>query len=268
MLFRHIARDLTRRLPEWDRPAKLSLAIAALLLLALLALSFLGPDGIRLPARIGAFGLLISIQILFLWGNRRDISPYHQAQQHFIAGEYQAARSLLESLPERGRASVDALVLLGNTYRNLGQFERCQAALNQALAIKPQHALAQYSVGKLKLALGDYGAARDCFQRAIEAGAPENVKFELGLAHHLLGERDIAMRNLMEVRSALADDPAHLLLLQYILRVSNGGRLPDSALIREQLAYWRDEACKYAATPYGLFLSEVVRELSAKPADA
>ncbi|MCY3866626.1 MAG: tetratricopeptide repeat protein [Chloroflexi bacterium] len=264
MLFRQLARDLTRRLPEWDASAKLSLAIAVTLLLALLALGFFGPDVIRLPARIGAFGLLISIQLLFLWANRRDVSPFHQAQQHFIAGEYQAARSLLEAIPERGRASVDALVLLGNTYRNLGQFEMCQAALQRALAIKPQHALAHYSVGKLNLARGEYERASECFQRAIEAGAPDRVKFELGLAAYLLGKPEAAERRLSEARSALVDDPAHLLLLQYILFALNLGGGPDTALIRENLVYWHDEKCKYMETPYGDFLTEVVRELSAQ----
>lgn len=264
MLFRRLARDLTRRLPEWDASAKLSLAIAVSLLLALLALGFFGPDVTRLPARIGAFGLLISIQLLFLWANRRDVSPYHQAQQHFIAGEYLDARSILEAMPERGRASVDALVLLGNTYRNLGQFEMCQAALQRALAIKPRHALAHYSVGKLNLALGDYRAASDCFQRAIDGGAPDTVRFDLGLADYLLGEPAAAARHLNAVRSALVDDPAHLLLLQYILFSLNLGRRPDTALIRENLAFWREEMSKYRGVKYGDFLTEVVHELSAR----
>ena len=139
MMVWQVARDLTRRLPEWDVSAKLSLAIAIMLLILLLGVGFLGPQAIRFPARIGAFGLLVTIQLLFLWGNRRDASPYHQAQQHFIARDYQAARELLEPLPAAGRASVDALVLLGNSYRHLGQLDRAHigagaGAGNQAAA--------------------------------------------------------------------------------------------------------------------------------------
>ena len=96
MMIWQVARALTRRLPEWDASAKLSLAIAILLLLLLLGVGFLGPDAVQFPARIGAFGLLVTIQFLFLWGNRREASPYHQAQKQFIAQDYQAARELLE----------------------------------------------------------------------------------------------------------------------------------------------------------------------------
>ena len=96
MMVWQAARDLTRRLPEWDASAKLSLAIAVSLLFLLLVVGFIGPDPLRFPARIGAFGLLVTIQLLFLWANRRDASPYHQAQQHFIDGDYHTARALLE----------------------------------------------------------------------------------------------------------------------------------------------------------------------------
>ena len=131
MMIWQVARDLTRRLPEWEASAKLSLAIAIVLLLLLLAVGFAGPAAIQFPARIGAFLLLVTIQLLFLWGNRRDASPYHQAQQRFIAGDYAGARDLLETMPDRGRASVDALVLLGNSYRHLAQFDAAQAALRR-----------------------------------------------------------------------------------------------------------------------------------------
>ena len=110
-------RDLARRAPEWDASVKASLALALLLFLLLMSLGLAGPPAFRLPARIGAFGVLVTGQLLFLWGNRREISPYHQAQQRFVAGEYESARSILESLPSSTRPSVDALVLLGNCYQ-------------------------------------------------------------------------------------------------------------------------------------------------------
>ena len=94
-----LMRDVARRLPDWEAPAKLSLALALLLFIVMLVLGLGGPQIVQLPARIGAFGLLITAQLIVLWGNRREISPYHKAQQHFIAGEYQAARSILEGDP-------------------------------------------------------------------------------------------------------------------------------------------------------------------------
>ena len=90
-------RYLARRLPELDAPVKFAVALAVILLILLLVLGFGGPQAIQTPARFGAFGLLVSLQVLFLWANRRDISPYHQAQKKFIDGDFRSARSILEN---------------------------------------------------------------------------------------------------------------------------------------------------------------------------
>ena len=261
MMVWQVARDLTRRLPEWEASAKLSLAIALLLLLILLGIGFFGPDAIQFTARIGAFGLLVTIQLVFLWGNRRDASPYHQAQQHFIAHDYQAARDLLEALPDTGRASVDALVLLGNSYRHLGQFDHARSALARALEIKPEHHLALFSAGKLNLVRGEYAAASDFLERAINAGAPDIVAFDLGQARYLLGQTAEALQQLSAARLALSDEPAQLLLLQFYLWNMGAGEMPNEEFIRENIQHWRQEARKYSSTPYGAHLSDVEREL-------
>lgn len=263
MMFWQVARDLTRRLPEWDASAKLSLAIAIALLLLLFAVGFTGPAAIQFPARIGAFLLLVTIQLLFLWGNRRDASPYHQAQQRFVAGDYPGARDLLERMPDRGRASVDALVLLGNSYRHLAQYDSAQAALSQALAIKPKHDLALFSMGKLNLVRGEYAAACEFIERAIIAGAPDVVRFELGQARFLLGEAAVATQQLTAARATLADDPTQSLLLQYYLCELSAGDMPSGDFNGEHILHWRQEARKFADTPYGAHLSAVVSDLGA-----
>ena len=153
-------RELARRRTAWDAPLKWSLGLAGLLLVALLVLGFAGPEEIRQPARIGAFGSLVTLQLLFLWGNRRDLSPYHQAQAHFIAGDYQAAREILEAIPESGRASVDALTLLGNSYRHLGQFETSGRALERALALKPESSFGAFQHGEIAPGQGRLRAGR------------------------------------------------------------------------------------------------------------
>jgi tetratricopeptide (TPR) repeat protein len=268
MMLWQLARDLTRRLPEWDAPAKLSLAIALALLILLLGIGFVGPDAIRLPARFGAFGLLITMQLLFLWANRRDASPYHLAQQHFINGDYQAARDLLESMPERGRASADALVLLGNTYRNVGKFSSAQSALQRALSLKPQHTLALFSIGKLQLVQGEYHAACEYITRAIDAGAPEHVRFELGQAYYLLADHDEALRQLVAARSELADDSIQCLLLSTYLHRLDAGDLPACAAGQAHARFWRDEAHRYSNTPYGAHLAEMLGGLDPAREDA
>ena len=219
-------RELARRRTAWDAPLKWSLGLAGLLLIALLVLGFAGPEEIRQPARIGAFGSLVTLQLLFLWGNRRDLSPYHQAQAHFIAGDYQAAREILEAIPESGRASVDALTLLGNSYRHLGQFETSGRALERALELKPEHHLALFSMGKLRLVRGDYALAGAYLERALEVGAPEMVRFELGQCYYLSGEREQALKTFRTVREHLLDEAAMSLLLEVYRYRLDAAELP------------------------------------------
>ncbi len=261
-----ILRDLARRLPDWDAPAKCSLALALLLLALLLALGLGGPQDARLPARVGAFGLLISLQILFLWANRREISPYHEARERFIAGDYRAARAILEGLPVSSRISVDALALLGTTYRHLGLFDKSGAALDRAIELKPNHHLALFSRGKLMLVQGAYAGAVEFILKALETGAPNIVRFELGLAYHLLQDEPSAVTELETVREIIMDDLPLRLMTEYILyklHKFDASELPNSELARGGLGFWREEATIFDATPYGQAVRHMVREMEA-----
>ena len=266
MMLRYFLRDMTRRSSEWDRQTRLAVAMALALLVILLAVGLAGPPQLQLPARIGAFGLLVTLQLLFLWGNRRDISPYHQAQQHFIAGDYAAARSLLEALPERGRESVDALVLLGNSYRNLGQFEGARRALQRALDGKPRHHLALFSMGKLLMMQGQYPAARQFIESALAAGAPGLVRLELGQCHFLGGDEQSAQEQFLAARPHLLESPEQTALLESYLHRLGVAKAPDIG--SETIQYWRCEAQKAANTAYGEHLRQFVRawtEASSQP---
>ncbi len=257
MMLRHFLRGLQRRSPSWDMPTRLAFAMALVLLAILLAVGLAGPPQLQLPARIGAFGLLVTLQLLYLWGNRRDISPYHQAQQHFIAGDYAAARSLLEALPERGRESVDALVLLGNSYRHLGQFETARRALQRALDRKPRHHLALFSMGKLLLIQGQFPAARQFIESALEAGAPDLVRLELGQCHFLQGEKQSAQEQFLAARPHLLESPEQVALLDCYLHQLGVAQAPDIG--SETIQFWRGEAQKAADTAYGEHLLQFVR---------
>ena len=258
-----LMRDVARRLPDWEAPAKLSLALALLLFIVMLVLGLGGPQIVQLPARIGAFGLLITAQLIVLWGNRREISPYHKAQQHFIVGEYQAARSILEAIPESSRESVDALVLLGNCYRHLSLFGSSHASLARALQLKPQHHLALFSAGKLNLVCGEYTEARDTILQALDAGTPDIVHFELGQISFLLGDQDGSRMHFNHVRAEIAEQPAQLLLLQYYMFCQSEAERPSRSLIREGVDYWRNEANKFSGTSYGDHLQLACEKLDA-----
>lgn len=257
MMLRYFLRDMTRRSSEWDMPTRLAVLMALALLVLLLAVGLAGPPQLQLPARIGAFGLLVTLQLLYLWGNRRDISPYHQAQQHFIAGDYAAARALLETLPERGRESVDALVLLGNSYRHLGQFEAARRALQRALDRKPRHHLALFSMSKLLMIQGRFPAAKELIELALAAGAPDLVRLELGQCHILQGEKQSAQEQFLAARPHLLESPEQVALLDCYLHQLGVAKAPDIG--SETIQYWQCEAQKAANTAYGEHLRQFVR---------
>ena len=263
MIFAHFARDLTQRLPEWDRSARLSLYLAAILLVVLLLLGFLGPSEIKLPARLGAFALLLTLQLLFFWGNRRAISPYHQAQRHYLAGEYELARDLLETVPQNQRESVDALALLGNCYRQLGQLDASRAAIERALALKSDYHYALYAAGKLSLVVGDYHDARAYFESALAAGTPALVHFDLGQVCYYLGSADAAA-HLREFQAASLDERAKAVMATYyLLDISKTGAWAP-LLTQEVIAYWLDEAERYQQTDYGKRLLADIEQLQVR----
>lgn len=254
-------RDAARRAPEWDASVKVSLALALLLFAVLMVLGLSGPPVVRLPARLGAFGVLVTGQLLFLWGNRREISPYHQAQQHFIAGDFQRAKSILEAAPVTSRESVDALVLLGNCYRHLAQYDQSRTVLERALALNSRHHLAHFSLGKLSLILGDYVAARESITLAIELGAPDLVRFELGQACFLSDDEDQARRSFKSLSADYSDAEGQALLLEYYLHCLGEAERPHGSLINAGLDNCRADAAKYAGTAYGDHLSRVAQQL-------
>ncbi|MDE2859000.1 MAG: tetratricopeptide repeat protein [Chloroflexota bacterium] len=260
MIFGHFLRDLYKRLPEWDRSSRLSLYLAVILLVLLLLAGFLGPEEIRLPSRFGAFALLLTLQLLFFWGNRRAISPYREAQQHYVRGEYESARDLLELIPDTQRGSVDALALLGNCYRQLGQLDKSRAAINRALELKPDYHYALYAAGKLSLVGGEYHDARVCFEGALAAGTPDLVHFDLGQVCYYLGSPD-AESHLHKFKAASRDEPAKAIMATYyLLDISKAGAWAP-LLTPEASAYWLDEAKRYQQTEYGKRLHEDIEGL-------
>ena len=256
-------RRLLREAPQWDTASKAALGLGMALLPLLLMLGFLGPGPIQLPARIGAFGLLLTIQFLVLWGSRRVLSPYRQAQRHFINGDYVDARDILEMTPESGRTSVDALVLLGSAYRHLGQFDKSRAALEHALGLKPDYHFALYGLGKLSLTVGEYEAAANYITKALLSGAPDVVQFDLGQAFYLLGDAEKSKHYFSNIRSTVADEPAQSMLLDYYRHQMGTGKRPSNRSIRDNLQFWRQEALKYRQTPYGAALQKDVDAMNA-----
>ena len=263
MNLRQLYRDLLGGVSSWDRASKLSLALALILLLALLALGFGGPPALQFPARIGAFGTLLSLQLLLFYANRRSISPYHQAQRLYMGGDYAAARGILEEQAGSSRESVDALVLLGNACRQLGQFDRSRAVIGRARELKPDYHYALYAAGKLSLITGDYAAAVEQLERALNSGTPDIALFDLGQACCLLGERAPADECFKRFLASDSDEPAKAMLARHYRHVMGRDEAPSDKEIKRHIDAWRDEARRYQATAYGVSLSRELERLSA-----
>lgn len=251
MMIAHFVQDLRRRFPTWDTPSKYALIIGLVLLPITLVLGFFGPEEIRLPAKIGAFGLLLMVQLVILWGNRGMMSPLSQAQKHFRDGDYETAREILENLPVNDQPSVDALTLLANTYRHLGLLEQSYQAVSQALELKPDYHYVLYGMGRTLLAWGQYADASNFITKALFSGAPTVVKFDLGHSLYRQNKINEAKQNFLEVIDIIKDEPYQLLLAQYCLVQMGEGQGPDMQLIQQGLPHWKATAEKFSNTPYG-----------------
>ena len=262
MMIRHLVRSLRKGLPTWDTPSKLAFATGVILFLLMLLLGFVGPEPLQIPARVSAFGLLLTLQLVVLWGNRRLLSPYHEAQQYFMNGDYSSARDVLEQIPLNDKVSVDALVLLGNTYRHLGQFDDSLTVMSRALEHQPDYHFALYGMGKTLLVMGQYEDASNFITKALSQGAPDVVQFDLGHAYYLLGDYRRATHHFTNILSLVEDEPPQLLLVQYYLHNMQAGEQPSRHFIQSNLEHWRDEAMKYQQSAYGVALQSDIDTLA------
>ena len=55
---------------NWDHSSQVGFLMAIVLLLLALVVALVGPSDLRQPATIGAMGLVITAQVIFLWANR------------------------------------------------------------------------------------------------------------------------------------------------------------------------------------------------------
>ena len=261
---------LIQQIRYWDAASKWALAIAvSLLLLALLMLSN-GPAALRDAALIGVVGLLIVIQMIFLWGNRHLVTPYTQAQRHFIAGDFAAARDTLlahlTELEQQGkRPDADIYVLLGNAYRNLSDLDESEQVLTKALQLQPTYHFPLYGFGRTLLAQGAYQGAVDVLQRALQHGAPAVAQFDLGHAYYRLGTLDEAKTALLAGLSASQQEPHRELMTRYLLQklAPDAAQAPDAQLIEAGLPFWRAESQRFADTPFGQALQADIRAMQA-----
>jgi tetratricopeptide (TPR) repeat protein len=251
-----LIRRVWRDFPQWERPAQIALLMALLLLPVTLAVAFLGPQDVRVPSLIGAGGLILIMQITVLWANRGMVTPFTQAQRHFLAEDFEAARTLLEGLHAEGKADARALTLLGNTYRQLGNLEDSHRVLYEALNKAPNHHYPLYGFGRTLLSEGNYGEAAAYLGRALAAGAPVSVRVDVAEALFRAGDFEGALDNLHAMQSALgAEEPYRQLMAQYLLYRLNAVDVIDEELVHSGLPYWQAVAERFAHSRYGTDLA-------------
>lgn len=255
---------LVRRFRQWDTPSQIAFALAVLLALVGVMVASFGPENLTTPATIGALGSMFAAQGVFMWANRDMITDYTRAQRLYRAGQFDAAREALEGLYAGGKANINVLTLLGNTYRQLGELSKSERVLLEALDIQPDHYFPLYGFGRTLLVQGRYAEAADAIQQALAQGAPEVTRFDLGEAQYRQGQHTTATETLAAAYPLLADEPHRQLMATYMLHTLGEGDPPTPSLIDAGLPYWQAEAQRHANTRYGIALSEAVDELIAR----
>lgn len=245
---------------RWDRPAQIGFLLMLLLLPpVLLAIGF-GPMALRTPALVGLFGLLVMGQLIFMWANRGMISVYTRAQQLYLDADFEAACDLLEKWRATGKANVRGLTLLGNAYRQRALLDQSEAVLLEALNISPNHHYPLYGFGRTLLVQGRYTEAVQKIEQAFAAGAPPVVRLDAAEAHYRSGQYPPASETITAILPELTEPHRHL-MGRYLLYRMGQAEAPQPTLAAEGLPYWRENAERYAHTPYGQALAEDVQAM-------
>ena len=139
-------------------------------------------SGIRLFKRLisGAI-LLISGCSLPNGGTSNRPETEQVAEAAWSVGEYAEAARLFERAAERDPRSVNALIGLGKSYSELGQYSRAGNALLSAAALRPRNAEIFGEMGRLALYQGDAEAALAQYDEALKLD-PRNLRALTGKA--------------------------------------------------------------------------------------
>lgn len=216
---------------------------------------------------------VLQMTILLYGGPQR--SALAAAQYQYRHGNFEAAAHLLEASFEHESArTVEALALLGNTYRQMGRLELSEARLREALERDEKNAMALYGLGLTRLANGHYSEAADLIHTALEQGMRPAVVADLALALHLANQdEERTLEALQRAGTMLALEDYRALMVNYLLYNLRedehpGQNEPSVAHFRMQksasgLAYWQSQARRFADTDYGRRMATEVLAIKA-----
>lgn len=132
-------------------------------------------------------------------------------QGHFLVGlvalearDRETAFRAFGSVTKLDRDHAAAWAQLAKLCMTEGQVNRADAALAEAVRVRPTDPIVQDLLGSVYSLMGEYGIARDWFRKAVQA-RPDHPPFLLNLANNLIyhGETDEAVqihRRIIELR--------------------------------------------------------------------
>ncbi len=256
-----IFRAFLKHLPSWDTPSKLALGIALALIVLNVGVMMVFPT-LRPASSAALFLLLLMLQFITLWGNRHLTKPITQAQRHYLRGAFSEVIALLQPLQHDQTASVEELTLLANTYRQLGDLERSQLILSEAIEKAPQHAFPLYGMGKTLMWMGDFEGATSHFLQAEQADPKGVPALDVCEALFRVGRVEEARQRLAQVQPERLRPEGWVMyrLLRYQLL---GEVIPVEAKVYEAgRTYWQEMLARFPESPYGASLNDELRAIS------
>ena len=138
-----------------------------------------------------------------LGSNEKKISDFDKGRLSYYMGDYENARNYLETA--KGNKSAERVLLLGQTYEKLGDFNYAASIYSNYLTDNSENVIIMNRLGMCKLQAGDARSALSYFEQALALNNPsmtQTLKFNQIVAYEYLGEFDqasVLMKNYLQV---------------------------------------------------------------------
>ena len=138
-----------------------------------------------------------------LGSNEKKISDYDKGRLNYYMGEYETARNYLES--SKGNKDAETVLLLGQTYEKLGDFNYAASIYSNYLTQHPDNVIIYNRLGMCKLQANDAQSALEYFNQALALEDPsiiQTLKFNQIVAYEYLGDfeqANVLMKNYLQI---------------------------------------------------------------------
>ncbi|MBC8213321.1 MAG: tetratricopeptide repeat protein [Candidatus Marinimicrobia bacterium] len=114
----------------------------------------------------------------------------------YKVGDFESAKSTLQSLLDIDTTHIQALKLLGDTYSKLGDKNGAIEWYRKAVEINPNYDKAHYSLGRTLMSVGDNEGAIQSLNKAVEVNPTYSKAYEtLGAIYQSTEQVDLAIQN-------------------------------------------------------------------------